>query len=672
MKAAVLIVVGLFLSSSVAVFGLRNQEPIQSKTLSLAFREPIVTGDGLYTKVTMTGAPACLYRPGNPVLPMYTTTLELPFGSTINDVQFDCGEIQTMVLTKKIAPAPYPIIEGSLSNPLQVLMDENVYGSDKPYPSSWVSYSTGGGLNQQHKHVTFLTLQVFPVRYSPETDTIYYLTKGQTTVTYQAPTHNPFPETAIYNLVIIAPSQFVLPLQRLAEHKNNFSVLTQIKTLGEIYRDYPGADKPEQIKYFIKDAVENWGTTYVLLVGGLKSHIAGNPRDDINEGTRDWHVPVRYSNLWDAGTPYDPGFISDLYYADIYNSQGSFCSWDSNGDGIYGAWSDPNPLQSASSSDSISRQDPPLPLDDYPIDEIDLYPDVIVGRLPCRNVLEVTMIVNKIISYEKQAADPSWFKKIVVVGGDPYNDSGTDFNEGELIGEKILSYLPGFQQVKLFASYQKSNPDSTPMTRNIVREISSGCGFLFFDGHGGPAWWNTYWPGQFDALIKNGGLSIYQKGGLQNGERLPVCIVGGCHCSQFNVSLLSTITDPKNVHSMWSYGLPIGECWSWSLVMKAHGGAIASIGTTGLGYEAGGEVGDLDGNMVNEPDCVEALNGYLEAQFFKAYGVDNNNVLGDNWCAAISQYLGIYPGMKSRNDAKTIEQWVLLGDPSLQIGGYGS
>ena len=30
----------------------------------------------------------------------------------------------------------------------------------------------------------------------------------------------------------------------------------------------------------------------------------------------------------------------------------------------------------------------------------------------------------------------------------------------------------------------------------------------------------------------------------------------------------------------------------------------------------------------------------------------------------------IYPGMENISDAKTIEQWVLFGDPSLKIGGY--
>jgi acyl-CoA synthetase (AMP-forming)/AMP-acid ligase II len=70
-----------------------------------------------------------------------------------------------------------------------------------------------------------------------------------------------------------------------------------------------------------KDALETWGVKYVLLVGGLKSLIWGNPRENINYGAKDWRVPVRYANLLDN----DPGgYISDLYYADIYKQGGVF------------------------------------------------------------------------------------------------------------------------------------------------------------------------------------------------------------------------------------------------------------------------------------------------------------------------------------------------------------
>ncbi|HUS99214.1 MAG TPA: C25 family cysteine peptidase [Candidatus Thermoplasmatota archaeon] len=656
MKILVFFIVGILLSSSIVAFGLTREEHLQMQSLSLSFNEPTLVDDGVTLHVVMNGAPACVYQPGQPVLPMYTTTLQLPFGSTIRNVTIRCDEVKKMMLQKKITPAPYPVSQGISSDQSEVGSMTEAYNTQEFYPLQWVAYSTGSGLDKDSNHVTFFTLRVFPARYCQASDTILYLGSCDITITYEPLAQSPFPSAVINDLIIICPLQFVLPLQRLAEHKNMIGVRTRIIPLAQIYRNYLGYDRPEQIKYFIKDAVESWGTHYVLLVGGLKSHLIGKPRDNINTGTRDWHLPVRYTNLWDDDTVYDPGFISDLYYADIYDGQGSFCNWNSFDDGVYGGWT------------HAEKSGPP----NYPPDEIDFYPDIYLGRLPCRNIIEVHTIVKKIIAYETNPAEQSWFNKMVVVGGDPYDDQATNYREGEIIGEKALSYMSGFEQCKLFSSNRDTNPDFTPETQNIIREINEGCGFLFFDGHGGPSWWNTFWPGEFDTLIQNGGISVYQFSRLKNNEKLPICIVGGCHNNLFNVSFLSTITDPRNKHFMWSNGLPILACWGWSLTVKLNGGAIATIGNTGLGYEAGGEVGDLDGNGMNEPDCVESLCGYLETQFFKGYQVDHIGILGKNWCQAITDYLKIYPGMEKWSDAKTLEQWVLLGDPSLKIGGYSS
>ncbi len=597
-----------------------------------------------------------MYEPGKPVLPLFTTTLQLPFGSLIRDVTIHVGDVNIKILQKKITPAPYPVIEGVSVVPSESSSNTKFYESMDFYPLQWMTYVTGGGLNQSGSRVTFLTVRVFPLRYCSGTDTLLYFNSCQISISYMQPTQSPFSSIVTNDLVIICPRQFIRPLERLADHKNSLGICTKIVTLDEIYNQYSGFDRPEQIKYFIKDAVENWGTSYVLLVGGLKSHLVGKPRDNINTGTRDWYVPVRYSNIWDLGSVYDPGFISDLYYADIYDGSGQFCSWDSWNDGVYGGWANP-----ATIGDPF-----------YPTDEIDFYPDIYLGRLPCRNIFEVRTMVRKIIAYEMKSADQTWFNKMVVVGGDPYDDQGTNYAEGELIGEKALSYMSGFEQLKLFASYRNTNPELTPITHNIVREINKGCGFLFFDGHGGPSWWNTFWLGEFEALIKNGGITVYQFPQLQNWRALPVCIIGGCHINQFNVSLMLTMSDWRNAHFMWSNGAPIPECWGWSLTVKPTGGTIATIGNTALGYEAGGEVGDLDGDTLNEPDCVEALCGYLETQFFKQYGKNHIDILGKLWCNALREYLQIYPGMENLSDAKTIEQWVLFGDPSLRIGGYST
>jgi len=79
-------------------------------------------------------------------------------------------------------------------------------------------------------------------------------------------------EEPSYDLLIITPSKFTRALQPLVEHKNRVGVQTTMVTLGQIYREMvEGRDKPEKIKYFIKDAVEEWGIKYVMLVGNFRS-----------------------------------------------------------------------------------------------------------------------------------------------------------------------------------------------------------------------------------------------------------------------------------------------------------------------------------------------------------------------------------------------------------------
>jgi hypothetical protein len=614
-----------------------------SITMSLNFFKPTIIESGKYVEVVVKGTNALLFHTGKPILPIYRTTLNLPFITQIVDIHYDPEEIKTIFLSKKIVPAPPPIIQGIQQERINNTINTSIYNSNDFFPQTWFDYYTDGGLDQDNKHKTFCTLQIYPVRYSSKNNVLQYVEKMNITIFYEELPY-PFPENASYDMVIIAPSQFSEIIQQLIDHKNKLGINTTFKSVEDIYTEYQGVDKPEQIKYFIKDAIEQWKIKYVLLIGGLKSILFAYPRDDKNQGTISWFIPVRYTNLIESGSIYDPGFISDLYYADIYTGDGNFSSWDSNSDGIFAKWTE----------SGIDK------------DIINFYPDVYVGRLPCRNDYEVKIMVNKILNYEQSAAHPSWYNKMVVVGGDAFNDSGTDFIEGELIGDKVLSYMPYFNPIKLYGSYRYSNPENTPLTVNIKREISSGCGHLFFDGHAHPGNWNTGWPGEFDRLIPKGGISVYDFPYLRNLDKLPICVAGGCHNSQFNVSFLTTML---KLPFMWTFGIPVPECWSWHLTRKIGGGSIATIGNTGLGYEAGWEYGDRDGDGVNEPDCVEAYGGYLERCFYKTFN-ESIDILGDVWGGAIRKYLFIFPGMDFQWDAKVIEEWILFGDPSLKIGGY--
>ena len=655
MKNLSYFVVALLLFSSFAIVGIGN-EAVEEESINVRFLEPtmkeIKIQQNKYIELDVEGANAQLHHAGKPILPVYKETLTLPFGTKILDVECKVQGLETMMLSDKIAPAPQPVIPGMEDAVAEYRIDENIYNADELFPDNWFSYSTGGGLDENSEHKTFLTIQVYPVRYNPMRDTLSYVEDIDLTITYDIPDVNPLPVTSTYDMVIITPSElYDTTLDDLMEHKNSHDVKTIIKTLDEIYSEYSGVDKPEQIKYFIKNAIEEWGIEYVLLVGGLKSLIYAKPRDDTNQGTKDWLLPVRYTNLRDSGGTYDPGFISDLYYADIYDGESGFSSWDSdkNGasDGIFANWQ------------MMGKKD-----------IIDLYPDVYVGRLACRNVWEVKIMTNKIINYENDAYGSDWYDKMIGIGGDSFDDTGTNYLEGELVAEKILNtYMTEFDPVKIYASYNNSNPSMVPTTDNIIREITKGAGHLFFDGHANPASWITHFPGEFDSWIPKGGIKIYDFNKLRNKGMLPVCCVEGCHNSQFNVSLITTILDKENERHMWTHGLPAPECWSWWLARKIGGGSLATIGNTGLGYGTTGEHGDLDGDGINEPDILEALGGYWFIQFYKTVdeGVD---ILGEAWGGAEHKFMTTFPGMEDQTDCKTVQQMALLGDPSLKIGGY--
>ena len=91
---------------------------------------------------------------------------------------------------------------------------------------------------------------------------------------------------------------------------------TRLVTLPEVYDQmyWQGRDNAEKIKYFIKNAIEQWGIDYVLLVGGRSSQFRPT-----------WYCPVRYVHMVDD---WESEYLSDLYFADIYDNQGGFSSWD--------------------------------------------------------------------------------------------------------------------------------------------------------------------------------------------------------------------------------------------------------------------------------------------------------------------------------------------------------
>lgn len=150
------------------------------------------------------------------------------------------------------------------------------------------------------------------------------------------------------DLVIITTENLVQGYEKLAHLKKLLGYNTAIKTLSWIRQHYAGIDDADRIRNFIKDAVEKWGTGFILLGGDVPD------------------IPTRW--VWLTQVDYDQwpeNVTTDLYFSCLDGN------WNFDGDAKFGEVAD----------------------------SVDLYPDVFVGRLTLRHSEEVIAYAEKILKY---------------------------------------------------------------------------------------------------------------------------------------------------------------------------------------------------------------------------------------------------------------------------------
>jgi len=840
-KIFVLLILAIFLLNGIGAAALHeiNTSNDTTQKLSVTIHQSDLSikesANNEFISLQLTDSNTYLTKAGAPRLPKKVQTFELPFGVTDIEVSVSSEKQSVHYINSYVEPASAMLpltVSSEISQSAVKQMDLSIYTKNAFYPETMYNTKIGVGLNNDHEHVTFVTIEWYPVQYNPTSGKLMINENMDIDISYKTSDTQAFPETSTYDLVIIAPNKFTNALEPLVEHKTNLGFKTTLNTTEEIYKNPKYGDcvdKAEQIKYFIKDALEQWDISYVLLVGGLKNTIFARPRDNCNLGSRGWYVPVRYTNMYDdpafplaAESFHDPGVISDLYYADIYRMQ--------NGETVFASWNPNN-------DDCFAALGKPDVDDDY----LDFYPDVAVSRLACRSISEVNTVVDKIMTYETSGSvDSSWFEKMIVVSGDGFLDQ-TDLNitwdtseipdgeytiyaqsnnpsgeygpvtsvqvtkdqsaesvityshddhlnpaiqrafktgfptepvaeivsvsNGDILGKTNVSFDPPYADYCnefyfwanvsyidevltirgksydpkpygnlssihvwiedsegeiIFSEWRKNTemyyegewttgeksllgrggalyymPESFEKdiiwTSNgrlngiddVITSVNKGSGFLFFSGHGSPNVWADQYPGipgdrghSSVTGMKVTSLQpwppfystpLFPMDTLSNGEKLPIAVVGGCHNSQFNVSMILGLYDilpylypnlPSK--SMWCHGTPVPETFSWRLIRNPNGGAIASMGNTGLGYGMPGK--DL---------TTGGGDSWITIEFFRQYGEKQEEILGDTYKETLNSYISNFDMTDlSAGHPKTITQWALLGDPTLKIGGY--
>jgi len=607
-KILSMVIIGILVLSGLAAVAIDTRDPILKIKEIIRISKPYVDDTGEYCSVVFKESDSFLSKPGKPLLPVVTKVFTFPLGTNIVTVDVNCI-YEEYILASKIQPAPAPTIvsEDSSQDLPDVAPDETVYGSSALYPSKSHIVSRGAGLHD-NDHVLFLNVKIL-TRYSPLRDLLLVPEEIEITIAYQVPEVTHFSHEE-YDMVIISPDEFSSEIQPLITHKNSVGIKTFLKTTEEIYDEYTGRDTAEKIKYFLMDEIELKNVAYALLIG------------DVNK------LPMR-TIFWDVDMSVD--MLTDLYYADMYDSEDHFCSWDSN------------------NNDNFGEED----------DGLDFYPDIHIGRLACTTAEEVGVVVDKIIHYERETFGQSWFNNLILMGGDTFPEEifpDAKGREGEELNQIIMEIMSDFEPTTIWTSKGNFERDV------IAQEINRGAGFLFYSGHGC----------EFAITPEAGPGIFYFKryvNDLSNRYKLPIMFFTACNTAKLDFvfeDMLIRFQEMFGSGPSWMMFellkfLFFGKkdtmlpCFAWDFVKYEGGGAIAVVGSTNY------ILSSTSDPIANRSGCVNP-----PIYFFNAY--NSSETVGQMMTKAVNGNIHDIPTDPLAE--YTIMEHILLGDPSLKIGGY--
>ena len=522
-KILPIMIIGILILSGLGAVALPDLE-IKQEKMTLCFSQLFIQQKDNLISLELEGTNSILIRKDHYMVPTHVETFTFPFGTEIKSIHCTPKNIHIQQLTQELMISPEPILISQANLDDKDKICENPIAID-----TWYEYDIGVGINGNERCV-FVKVQTFPVQYNPSEKSIEWAENVEIDIEYKVPEQTTQLFNDEYSFIVLTPTEFSDELENLISHKNSRGISTKLVTLSEIYGGnyFPvqGRDEPEKIKYFIKNAIENWNTNYVLLVGS-----------SLKFPTRTTHIKVSSSD--------QETFVSDLYYVDIYNHTYEFCNWDSNENDNFAEY-----------NWGTSKE----------TDDLDLYPDAHLGRLACINSDEVITCVNKIITYEtNEAYKQDWFTDIVVIGGDSFPGDEDEIDEGEYVNDYVINIMDGFIPDKIWMSNGRLGGVSPTGQAKISDGINKGCGFVDFSGHGNTNIYATHPHENSNIWLPTpiGGYYNSNIEDLENGNELPIVITGACSVAKFNKD---------------------SDCFSWSFVSNPNGGGIASCGSTALGY----------------------------------------------------------------------------------------
>ncbi len=375
--------------------------------------------------------------------------------------------------------------------------------------------------------------------------------------------------------IIITDTSFVNAFQPLAYWKTKEGIPASIVSTDSIYSNYAGVDNAEKVRNFIKEAKDS-GAVYILLGGQC----------DYENGEEYVARRNAFCLTSDAGYYTDEDtIIADLYFSDLDGT------WDGNGNGTYGET----------------------------LDNVDMYPDIYVGRAPVKTVSQVQNFVNKILTYEKS---PDTTSAYIMSSFHPQGNLWKT-NKGYSMPDSMVQFDPATWTATIFRE-----DDGQVSETSVTNEFSAGHNLVHIVGHGNEV--GVYYNYGNDVMMNNTDAD-----NLSNGmDKLSIAS---------SIACFSGAMDEVSG----------GDCFAEHLENATNGGTVASLFNSryGWGYSS--------------PEGALGPSGEQSKYFFKALHQDNIYILGQTW-AQMENYM--VPSASSDAYFRwCLYERNLLGDPSMPI-----
>lgn len=241
-------------------------------------------------------------------------------------------------------------------------------------------------------------------------------------------------------LIITHPS-YVDDWEPLATKKTKQGTRTEVLETTYIGNYYSAGDLQADIRACIKDYYDNHHLEYVILGGNESS------------------VPFRFvfNDLYGPGQT----FVSDYYYACLDGD------WNADADGVYGE----------------------------PEDEVDLVPEVAVGRIPTFGAADIATYLDKLEDYES-ATSNGWRTRVLGHGSKMFREG-----DGRRHTSHMLSYFTDSMSI---TELYDDTAIGTATKENFIESFNEGNGIVLLYGLAQNAGDYILWRGHADDVLYTG------------------------------------------------------------------------------------------------------------------------------------------------------------------------